>query len=161
AVVRRKYHNLNGIEKFYDGEAKLLRMPSGRFACITTQHEFTPNEGWKKDCYEKFILNNQKVFVFDPVSKKVLVQSRPIPKEQRYLELVYWPAMVADVMPFCFWLNPKSDLTKRIEFRVTQIDSNYTYVEIKPKAGRLFPEFQVGRLVIMNADASVVKKGER
>lgn len=148
-VARKKYNNLNGQLKHFDGTAKFLKLPDGVFGANIAQFEFN-ERGWKQDSYEKFIFTGGFLYMFDPAAKELLVQAMPPPPPGKKGE--------DGPMPFCIFLLKKQDAKARFDLRVSQIDANYTYIEVTPKFPADKQEFVYARMVVMNNNVQVAGK---
>lgn len=150
-IATKKYNNVNGQIKMFDGTAKFLKLPGGTFGANIAQYEYDA-KGWKPNSYEKFVFTGAFLYMFDPVGKELLVQAvQPPPPGQ---------AATDGPMPFSIFLMRKDEAKKRFDLRVSQIDQNYSYVEVKPKFQADKQEFVFARLVVMNQNLTVQKNNQ-
>jgi TIGR03009 family protein len=149
-IATKKYNNVNGQTKYFDGTAKFLKLPGGTFGANIAQYEFDA-KGWKANCYEKFVFTGAFLYMFDPAAKELLVQAIQPPAPGQ--EATDGP------MPFSIFLMRKEEAKKRFDLRVSQIDKNYTYVEVRPKFQADRQEFVYARLVVMNQETSIQQNG--
>lgn len=145
-LCKKKYNNLQGQLKYFDGTAKFLKLPGGTFGANITLNEFDA-KGWKKDCYEKFVFTGGFLYMFDPVGKVMLVQAVPPPPPGQKPE--------DGPMPFSIFLLKKQDAKARFDLRVQAIDPHYTYIEIRPKYPADQQEFIFARIAVMNQQLQV------
>ncbi len=141
-IAKKKYNNLDGREKYFNGEAKFMHLPANTFGANIRLYEFDPvQRKYKQDQYEQYILTGGFLYTIDPVAKEIIFQTLPQAANRDPAE---------GPMPFSLFLMRSETIRKRFHLQVIKIDQALTYLEVRPKFQEDMQDFTYARICIMN-----------
>ncbi len=141
-IVKKKYNNVDGREKYFDGSAKFMRLPANSFGANILLYEFdAAQRKYKQDQYEQYILTGGFIYTIDPVAKEIIFQPVPNLANRDPSE---------GPMPFSLFLMRSENIRKRFTIQVVKIDAALTYLEVRPKFQEDMQDFTYARICVMN-----------